>query len=338
MSKKRKDEYLVDTTEGKDMKKGFTLNLLFSRMQCVTPFFNAFSKMRIPLDDCHLIIFDNTDKAPLGEMLKEIAEDLKDRFYTVRCIKTYREGAKVLQTDPNPVFKRTKLPPIYAAYRQLTRLVTTKHFINIEDDTICPPHTVMRLLSHLNKYGEDIFVSGIEPDRGPDWSSKVRLGVHYIHRMGNLMLQRVSLSPKCKGVKEVDATGHYCFITSKKVWKDGWKDMDKYVNEIPLFALDMFHTNNIKNKGFPLLADFRIQCFHIHPTPEKTLYWSYKKAVSKMDYYIPQYKIWAQAIELKEDVMDRPEFEKWLVPAKICLKCLDKKVYEKYKKQLGSSI
>jgi len=252
--------------------------------------------------------------------LHEIAEDLVDRFYTVRLWKSFRKGASIHQLTKKPIFKRTKLPFIYSAYKHIGRLVTTSHFINIEDDTICPPHTIMRLLSHLNKYGDDIFVSAIEPDRGHNWNDTVRLGVHYIHRVENLMLQRVSLSPKCQGIKEVDATGHYCFITSKKVWKEGFKDMDEYVNEIPLFALDMFHTNNIKKKGYPLLADFRIHCFHIHPTPKKILWWSPKRAVSKMDYYIPQFKVWAQAVPLPKEIKERPKFKKWKVPGKICPK------------------
>jgi hypothetical protein len=327
MSRKRKTEYLIDTTSQKDMKKGFTLNFLFSRMQCVNPFFEALSQMRIPLDHCHLVIMDNTDKKPLGDMLTEISEDLKDRFYSLRLIKTYRQGSRSLRNKPQRKFKDTKLPFIYDAYNDLTDLITTKHFINIEDDTICPPHTIMRLLSHLNKYGDDIFVSGIETNRGPDTSLKVRLGVHYIHRVENLMLQRISLSPKCQGVKEVDATGHYCFLTSKKVWQEGFEGMPEYLNEIPHFALDMFHTNNIKRKGYPVLADFRIQCFHIHPSPEKIIYWSSKNAVCKMDYYIPQYKTWAQAIELNQEIKERPDFSKWFIPCKKCPKCKDDEIY-----------
>lgn len=317
-------KYLINTTKGKDMKKGFTLVFLFSKQYCVHPFFVALSKMQIPLDDCHLLIYDNTDKATLGEMLHEIAEDLIDTFYTVRLFKSYRQGSRSTRIDPQRKFMKTKLPFIYAAYRDIGRKVTTSHFINIEDDTICPPHTIMRLLSHLNEYGDDLFVSAIETNRGPDWSLKVRLGVHYIHREENLMLQRVSLSPECKGLKEVDATGHYCFITSKKLWKEGFRGMSKYLNEIPHFALDMFHTNNIKLKGYPVIADFDIQCFHIHPTPKKLLWWSSKKAIAKLDYYIPQYKTWAQAIELRHKITERPEFWKWKIPEKICLKCEEK--------------
>lgn len=328
MSKKPKHKILIDTTAGKDMDKGFTLTLLFSRMWCVTPFFNAFSKMRIPLDDCHLVILDNTDKAPLGEMLTEIGNDLKDRFYTLRLIKTFRQGSRSLRTNPQRKFKKSKLPFIYDAYRDLIRLVTTKNFINIEDDTICPPHTIMRLLSHLDTYGNDIFVSGIEPNRGPDPGIKSRLGVHYIHRKENFMLQRVSLSPKCQGVKEVDAAGWYCCLTSKRVWKSGFKGLPEYVNEIPHFALDMFHTNNIKLQGYPILADFRIHCFHLHPTPTKILYWKPIDAVSQLDYFIPQYKTWCQAVTLPFEVKDRPDFDKWYIPGKKCPKCPpQKKIY-----------
>ena len=321
MSRDPRAHFVVDTTTGKDMKKGFTLSILCSKQFCIKHFFKAFGKLRIPLDYCHLLIIDNTDKSPLGEMLKEIALDLKDRFYTVRLYKTFRQGARSTRHTQFAKFQETKLPYIYAAYKDIIKFVTTKTFINLEDDTVPPPHTIMYLLKDQEKHGEDTFISGILSDRGDDLIYQTRLGVHYIHRVDGMMLQRVSLSPKCKGVKEVDAAGWFCFITSKKVWKEGLKGMSEYLNEIPHFALDMFHTNNMKQKGYKVYADFRVHCFHIHPTPTKTLFWKPSQAISMIDYYIPQYKVWAQAVPLKEDIKERPDFDRWVIPEKSCPVC-----------------
>jgi len=301
-------KFLIDTTADKDMDKGFTLSFLFSKQFCVTPFFNALAKMRIPLDNCHLIIFDNTDKKPLGEMLYEIALDLKDRFYSLRFYKSYRQGSQQILVHSKKSNKVSKIPFIMAAYKDIVRMVTTNQFIHIEDDTICPPHTILRLLRDAEVYGSESFISGVEPNRITMPFEKTRLGVHYFHVKKNTLLQRVSLSPKCQGVKKVDAAGHYCFITSKKTFRRGMFKMPVFRNNPFTVTFDGYHTYNLTRNNIPVYADFNIKCFHIHPTPEKTVYTAPDQANSQLDCYIPEYDTWAIGIILNREIKERPIF------------------------------
>lgn len=299
-------EYLIDTSTDKDMDKGFTLSFLFSKQYCVTPFFDALSRMKIPLDYCHLIIFDNTDKSTLLTMLEDIANQLKDRFYSLRLYKSYRQGSQVLLTDTKNVNKPTKIPFIMAAYKDIVRMTTTKTFINIEDDTICPPHTIMRLLQDQEKLGSKTFISAVEPNRRTFPKEITRLGIHYFLVKDNMMYQRVSLSPKCQGIKKVDATGHYCFITTKKVFKRGMSKMPEFINKPFSVTFDGLHTYNLTRNNIPVYADFNIKCFHIHPSPEKTIFTGPNDATTQIDYYIPEYDHWVIGEKLHKDIKEKP--------------------------------
>lgn len=301
-----KGKLLLDTTQGKDMKRGFTLVVCFSRIWCVRPFFEAFNRMLIPMKQCHLIIFDNTDNVILERALMKWAEIYKEAFYTVRLYKSYRAGGgKIMGQDYKPL-EESKLPKIYEMYKDILKLISTDVFINFEDDTVCPPHTIMRLLGHMKKFKNNAFISGVEPDRGVTKGVKSRLGVHYIKREGDKILERISLSKYHRGLVDVDATGHYCFITTTKLWRKGWRGIIKRINEIPHFALDMFHTNNLKRAGVILKADFGISCKHMHMRVYKTkpqiLYWGKATAVPMLDYYIEKYGVYGQAIPLKKGV------------------------------------
>jgi len=316
-----KPKMLINTTTDKDMKKGFTLSFLFSSTHCVTPFFNALSKMMIPLDDCHLIIYDNSDLSPLKIMLEDVANQLKDRFYSLRLFKSYRQGSCQTVMDRKTSNKPTKIPFIIDGYKSILKMVTTKVWINIEDDTIAPPHTVMRLLKDFESMGPDVFISGVEPHRMTTPYEKTRLGAYYFYTDGYALWQRVSLSPKCRGLKRVDACGHYCFITTKKIFRKGLLKMPMFLNNPYFVVFDGRHTYNLTRKGIPVYVDFNLRCLHMHPTPEGYIYASVKKAVSQTDYYIPQYKVWALGVDLGEDVISRPNFEKWELPKGKCPEC-----------------
>lgn len=305
-------KFLVDTTcekcsVGSD-RKGFTLAVLFSRIWALKPFFDCFQKLRVPLEDCHLLIVDNTDKAPLGEALTEICKNFVGYFRSVRLYKTYREGGKVIVSDTHKKFCDSKLPAIILGYLDIARLTTTKTLINIEDDTLVPSDAILRLLQDRKKFGSKTFITGVECNRGNDLRRNSRLGAYWVRCEDEKLLERVSASPTCKGVVEIDACGHFCFITSKALFRRGFKNMYRYQNKSFHFAPDTYHTYNLKNQGVKILMDTNIQCIHIHPTPRKILYWHPKQAISTLDYYIPKWCTWCEPTGLKQKVIKRPEW------------------------------
>lgn len=303
-------EFLVDTTcdkcsKGKD-RGGFTLAVLFSRIWALKPFFSTFEKLEIPMDDCHLLIVDNTDMVPLGKALKFICENYVGYFRSVRLYKTYREGGKVIMHGIHTKCYESKLPPIILGYLDIGKLTTTETLINIEDDTLVPKHGIMKLLDNYETLGPKVFISGVECNRGDDPNVPTRLGVYWIRCKNEKLVERVSLSPKCKGVKSVDACGHYFFITTKELFTSGFINMYRFLNKSTHFAPDTYHTYNLHSKGVRILADFDIPCVHMHPTPLRILKWTPGKAISTLDYYIKKWDTWANPTGLKCHVTKKP--------------------------------
>ncbi len=295
---KKTGVFVFDNTKGVNMKEGFTLALCFSRRWCVEPFFKAFEKLKVPWKDCHLLVFCNKDSVLLENDLLEFVKIYADVCKSARLYSSFRKckGSNTLiPSDPD---HRGKLPYIYAMYLDLIDLISTEVFVSFEDDTTVPPNAVMDLLDLLGKHNNRAFVSGIETNRGPYEEIKTRLGVHSIKRRKNKIIERVSLDPNTKGIVKVDACGWYCFATTVKIFRMGFCGIEEYFYEIPRFALDMFHTNNLKRLRIPVYADFGIWCYHMEPRVDKIIYWGKKQAVKMMDLWLPKYNIYAEGIIL----------------------------------------
>ena len=295
---KEKPRYLINNVKDVDKKNDFTLAVCFSRRWCITPFFEAFNKMKVPLDKCHLLIYCNKDSSLLINGLLTWAKIYMGAFKSVRLYCSYRRSVGTMKLKDTDSAHRGKLPFIYAMYMDIIKMVETKVMLIMEDDSTPPPNAVMRLLTHMKAHNNRVFVTGIETNRGPSENIKTRLGVHYIKREGNLILERISLDPDTKGVVPVDACGWYCCASTPAIWTAGFRGLDEYFYKIPRFALDMFHTNNIKNMNIPVIADFDVWCYHMEGRPDKILYWGKKQAVPMMDLWIPKYKVYAEGIIL----------------------------------------
>ncbi|MBA7578760.1 hypothetical protein ES708_20625 [subsurface metagenome] len=295
-------EMLVDTTKGKDMKKSFTLIMCFSRAWCVQNFFTAFNHLSIDMKNCHLIIFDNSDNRTLQSALEKKMEVYKDAFYTARLYKTWRQGGKELVTMENAEWSVGKLPFIYEMHKDFLRMCTTKTFVLLEDDTLPPykthPDVVMRMLSILKDHPKAAVVTALATGRSSTAYAKTRLGVHYLKREGNKVIWRLSPNPKMRGLKQVDATGWFCCAALKDPWLRAFDGMDQYVHDVPRFALDVVHTNNIKKLGYDLLADFDMCCIHMNHTPNEILFWGRKQARPMLDLWLPEWKVYAQGVLL----------------------------------------
>jgi len=298
----KKAEMLVDTTKGKDMKKGFTLIVCFSRAWCVQNFFAAFNHLQIDMKNCHLLIFDNSDSVVLQGKLQAKAETYKDSFYTTRLYKTWRQGGRELVTMENSEWNVGKLPYIYEMQKDFLGMCTTDKFVLLEDDTLPPykdrPDVVMNMLETLENNPKAALVSAIATGRSSVAYAKTRLGIHYLKREGNRVLWRLSPSQHLRGLHKVDATGWFCCAALKEPWLRAFDGMDEYVEDIPRFAMDVVHTNNIKLLGYDLLADFDLWCAHMNHTPDRIIFWGKKQCRPQLDIWLPEWKVYAQGVML----------------------------------------
>lgn len=298
----KRPEMIVDTTKGKDLKRGFTLIICFSRAWCVHNFFAAFNHLLIDMKNCHLLLFDNSDSRVLREEMIKKMKIYSDKFYTARLYKTWRQGGRELVTQENAEWNVGKLPFIYEMHKDFLRLCTTDRFVLLEDDTLPPykrhPEVVMRLLSMLEQNPRAAVVTALATGRSSTAYAKTRLGVHFLKREGNKLIWRLSPNPKLRGLRKVDATGWFCCAALKEPWLRAFDGMDEYVADVPRFALDVIHTNNIKRLGYDLLADFDMCCEHMNHTSDVILFWGRKQARPQLDLWLPEWQVYAQGVLL----------------------------------------
>ena len=278
--------------------RGFTLVVTFSRDVYVHNFFAAFNRLRIPLSECHLLVIDNTDIAPLCEHLKEKLRAYVGAFKSVRLYKTFRKVGGDVITAGDTGYHNSKLPMIYSMHKDMLKLINTDKFVLMEDDTLVPPNAVVKLLQMLERYPRCGIATAIETGRSDIPWQPTRLGVHYVEREGNRMLARFSPSPHLRGIHSVDCCGWYCCASYKSVWALGLQGMDAYVSKIPRFALDGFHTHNIKLAGWDILADFSLWCAHMQVSQGSFIFWGKKQAVPQLDVWMPRFRDYAQGVLL----------------------------------------
>jgi len=286
----------------------FTLLIPFSRHWCVAPFFDAFHRAEIDVKKCHLVIIDNTDNLILEKRLTARAKLYAGFFKSVRLFKTWRQGGRESIVSKNPEGKKgwrsSKIPYIFELHKDMMRLCRTERFVLLEDDTIPPfrkfPHLVHRLLSILDENPLCGISTAIETGRSMITFFPVRLGVHYLEREGNRIIWRLSPGPNLSGVHKVDACGWYCCASYKDLWVRAIRDMSRYVEDVPRFALDVIHTNNIMRAGYDILADFSLWCTHMQHTNAGIFHWGKKHAQASIDLWIPWLNDYAQGMGLTQ--------------------------------------
>jgi len=281
----------------------------FSRHQMITPFFNALVDMEMPREKIHLLIHNNTDKVVLKDKLEKIIkilqEDLKPPFASIVLHTSNREGGRTLLGQDNDIFDYSKLKPIWEMWKDLHDLIKTDVFFLIEDDTIAPPHAFYKLMEGLFSLEKAGFVIGISTGRCPYEWQPTRLGVHYMDMKDNKIVKRISLSPDCVGIHEIDGAGVYCFAAYKKAWLSGFEGMDEYVYKLPFFGMDNALTYNMKQYGWKLYADFDVWVDHMQMSGEKMFAFNKKQAVIMADIWLPEFEAYAQGIKLKQEVYDK---------------------------------
>lgn len=303
----RKPGFIMDTSKGKDLTRGFTLVLAFSRPWCVQNFFAYFHKMYIDMKNCNLLVIDNSDLPFLASKLIEKVDRFAHAFNTVRIYKTWRMGGgeNIMQDDQG--FNLSKLPYIFELHKDMVKMIETDKFVLLEDDTLAPPNAVTRLLQILEENPKCGIATGLETGRSLIAWSKTRIGVHYVHRPGRKLLWRLSPSPHLRGIHKVDACGHYCCASYKDVWVKGLSMMEEGLEGTPRFALDVTHTNNVKKSGYDILADFDLWCKHMQLMGKTIYFWERKRARPMLDIWLPYWNVFAQQI-----ILDKPWHKKML--------------------------
>lgn len=314
-----KPRFLLNNTvtkrDKKNMTKGWTMVVCFSRAWCVRPFFADFERLDFDRSKCHLIIYNNTNDPFLDKLLLTRARRYQQYhrqtsgartcfkpFASVRYYKSFRQwGGIVFGQEVS--FDASKLPAILAMYMDVTGMLTTKTFFLIEDDTLVPPHAVQKLFTILHRNKNIGIASGVEPTRSPRLTDKARIGAYWLLRPGDQILERTSVSPGCTGHFDVDAVGFYCLAARTAAWKQGLdlfrKCFDNQLPAEPNWAIDTLWTNDVKRSGWRVIADMDTPCLHMQTVGPRIYNWAIDRAVVKIDVFLEKYGVYAQGVELK---------------------------------------
>ena len=318
MKKFTKKRYIINNLKEKDKHKGVTVVTTFSRVPLVPIFFKSFNKMSLPRKEMHLIVYDNTQNLPLAKALLFEVEKIKSKFLSVRLYKSWRTPKGCLRGVNNEVFNKSKLANIWEMWITLFKrrggMVFTKEFFMLEDDTIAQPDSFPKLIKTLRKHAGTGFVTGIETGRWENPFSAVRLGVHQVKMRGLKVITRHSLSPFCRGIKSINASGVYCFAAKTKAFQSGFKGYDPLDVKVPFFAMDNVLIYNITRHGWSCYADFSVWCSHLHLAGNRLVAWSKDQAVETADIWIPEFNNYAQNIIVKGKNY-KPRFSQQRKPA-----------------------
>ena len=313
-----KPRFLVNNTVHargkKNMKRGWTMVLCFSRSWCVKPFFADFERLEFDRSKCHLLIYANTNNPMLDELLIKKAKrymqthkqkygkhETHKAFASVRLFKSFRKYGGLVYGQKLD-FHASKLPTIAAMQNDIAGMITTYKFFMLEDDTLPPPLAVKRMFRKLERSKKTALVSGVEPTRSPILTDKVRLGIYKIVWKDGRMAERISFDPKLRGFRQCDATGWYCLAAKTEAWLKAQKmfnkELPRHITAEPNWAIDTLWTNAIHRLKYKVYADFETPCYHMQVVGPRIFNWAIDKAVIKMDYWIEKYKVYARGVDL----------------------------------------
>ena len=275
----------------------FTLVVTFSKVWCFKRFWENFRKLRIPMDICHLLIYDNSDIKRLGKLLVDVGMELSKGFKSVWVYKSWRRGSGQFAWEKHTPWIGSKTKYIYLMQRDIVELVKTDIYVQFEDDTLPPRNAVPRLLKIIESKEDCGIATAIETGR-KNTIEPVGLGVHsLVEKKGDFIVKRISCDPNTKGIVEVQACGFYCFATLRHVFARAVADCDKVKSKLPRWGLDTWITNKILEYGYKIYADFSLWCKHMQLAQGSIYYYSKKDARQDCYVWVPELKGYAYYIK-----------------------------------------
>lgn len=138
--------------------------------------------------------------------------------------------------------------------RILSRMATTPYIFFLEDDTLCPPDTLQRLLPQLMTTKKAGAIQGIERSRVVKYS----IGA-WRFRAKDALPQNLFFERQTTGTTAVDAGGFFCLLAHASVVKQ----CPFPTSHTPQGGPDIAFGWWLKQRGLEWLTDWSIACDHI---------------------------------------------------------------------------
>lgn len=282
--------------------KGFTLILCFSRLWCFVKFFEHFERMRVDIKNCNLLIIDNSNDRTLRNVLYERAKEYANVFRSVRLYKTWRLYQRPLLTAKVISWKDSQNGPILGMHLDALRLCKTERFVMIEDDTLCPPDAVTRLLDVLDNTEGCGMVTAIQAMRQSAAYMVTYPAVYYVKKEGGKIVESVALSPYLRGLHKVDGSGWYCFASYRKLFLRATRELMKVDDRARNHAVDVLHVSIIRDLGYDVLADFDTWTGHYMMDGRSGFVWGKKHCKPMLSRWVPEWQTFTKVTNMAEPV------------------------------------
>lgn len=271
-------------------------------MWCFQKFFEHFEKMIMPMDRCHLLIFDNSDNTVLRDALLDRARAYSSSFRSVRLYKSWRLYQRPLLTAKVITWKDSQNGPILGMHLDVLRMCRTEKFVMIEDDTTCPPQAVPRLLQALEDNPKCGMVTGIQAMRQSAAYMVSYPAVYYVTKKGDRIIENVTLSPYLRGLHQIDGTGWYCFASYKKIFLQATRKLLKLDDKTRNHAVDVMHVSYIRDAGHDVLADFEVWCGHFMMDGRSQFTWEKKHCKPMLSSWNEKWQTYSKVTNMKEPI------------------------------------
>lgn len=162
-------------------------------------------------------------------------------------------GKSARQTyDHSPAPRRQRIAEVKEISKDL--IGDSQYVFGLEDDTLCPPNALTRLVKFMDAVPEAGMIEGVEVNR---WGFKV-LGAWKVDDVHNPT--KIGTIPfKAGGYDEIDGGGMYCYLTPTKLYK-----MAEYHNEQSPFGVDVNYGLDLRKQGLKCFIDWAVKCEHYY--------------------------------------------------------------------------
>lgn len=220
-----------------------TIVIPISRKQYLDRLFESLNALELGNNEVNLLTYCDGDYSIFSKVRNlTIISKFKERL----CV----ERKKGITSDSNVVRRRQRIADIHNEIRGLIN--STNYIFLIEDDTIVPPHALIRLLRHYKYYPNAGIISGIQIGR---WGFNM-IGAWHVSKLENPKI--IWSADKEQGLQKIDTTGMYCGLTK----------VENYVNHEfkpyqDILGPDFDWGLQMRIKGKFNYVDHDIQCLHM---------------------------------------------------------------------------
>lgn len=213
----------------------------FTRHWCVERFFDSLAASDVPFERCRFVGYIDSDDGAIVDRVRSRALDLPLAEVVIHC---------TAWPPPGEFARSRERRGRHSAMRTASVGLLpqgAKYLLLLEDDTTVPEKVWERGTAAMRD-GYD-WVSGFEVGR---WSCPCPGLWHYSD------FELTTPMPGKEPVVEVDATGIFCVLTRPEVYASvKWDVWDQE------WGHDVSITYAIKQKGYRLCVDWRLECIHM---------------------------------------------------------------------------